>query len=261
VADYPELEKRIEALLADPAHDDNALRQVLEEMYLVFQELLHQIDRITRISDRSQAASRDKAMSITSHYQKQLRRLEKSARISDQYQSMLRDLNEALKEASIKDALTGVGNRRMLMEHLKAEAARAGRMERQLTLALIDVDYFKRVNDTHGHDAGDKALIAIARAIQAGVRSYDLCGRWGGEEFMVIMPEIGSEPAKIVVERIRKAICEIDLRFGDQAVPLSASFGIAEHRSDENISETIRRADEALFVAKGAGRNRYAIAP
>lgn len=255
------LELMIETLLADPAYRENPLRIPLNDLYIEFRNMLHQIDRITRISDRYQSVTRDEKMTLTERYHKQLRQLEKIARISDRYQSMMRELNEALKEASTKDALTGIGNRRMLMERLKAETARADRLGRPMTVALLDVDRFKAVNDAHGHEAGDKALIAIAEAIQDGVRDYDLCGRWGGEEFMVIMPEVGAIDGAAVVERVRSAIAGLDMEVNSQRLELSASFGIAERRPGENISDTIKRADTALFDAKRAGRNRYEISP
>ncbi|OWW22930.1 diguanylate cyclase [Noviherbaspirillum denitrificans] len=250
----------IETLLADPENEGNALRHPLAELYEEYRSLLYQIDRITRISDRYQNVSREEKDALAGRYNKQLRQLEKIARISDRYQSMMRDLNEALKDASTKDALTGIGNRRMLMESLKAETARAERLERPLTIVLIDVDRFKSVNDLYGHEAGDKVLVRIANAIRSGVRDYDLCGRWGGEEFMVIMPEVPADEGAVVVERMREAIAGIDMVADDKSVQISASFGIAERRPGERISDTINRADAALFDAKRNGRNRYEIA-
>lgn len=258
--DEKHLELMIETLLADPENAGNPLRYALDELYAEYRSLLYQIDRITRISDRYQSVSREQKESLTGRYHKQLRQLEKIARISDRYQSMMRDLNEALKDASTKDALTGIGNRRMLMESLKAETARADRLERPLTLVLIDVDRFKSVNDAYGHEAGDKVLVRIANAIRSGVRDYDLCGRWGGEEFMVIMPEIVAAEGAGVVERMRLAITGVEMMAGGEPLQISASFGIAERKPGESISDTINRADAALFEAKRNGRNRYEIA-
>ena len=258
--DEKHLELSIETILADPENEGNPLRYALSELYEEYRSLLHQIDRITRISDRYQTVSRDQKEALTGRYNKQLRQLEKIARISDRYQSMMRDLNEALKDASTKDALTGIGNRRMLMESLKSETARAERLERPLTIVLIDVDRFKSVNDAYGHEAGDKVLVRIATAIRNGVRDYDLCGRWGGEEFMVIMPEVTAAEGAAVVERMRQAIVDIEMMAADDALQISASFGIAERRLGEHISDTINRADVALFDAKRNGRNRYEIA-
>lgn len=258
--DEHHLELMIETLLADPENEGNPLRCALQELYAEYLDLVRQIDRITRISDRYQSVSQEEKQNLSGRYRKQLRQLEKIARISDRYQSMMRDLNEALKEASTKDALTGIGNRRMLMESLKAETARAERLERPLTVVLADVDRFKSVNDAYGHEAGDKVLVRIADAIRSGVRDYDLCGRWGGEEFMVIMPEIGAGAGAGVVERMRQAIAGIEMMADDKPLQLSASFGIAERKPGERISDTINRADAALFEAKRNGRNRYEIA-
>jgi diguanylate cyclase (GGDEF)-like protein len=260
VRDEKHIELAIEALLADPAYQENPLRYPLQDLYEEFRSLLRQIDRIARISDHYQDASREEKLTLSDRYHKQLRQLEKIARISDRYQSMMRELNEALKEASTKDALTGIGNRRMLMENLKSETARAQRMERPLTIALADVDRFKEVNDAYGHEAGDRVLTEIAQAIKAHVRDYDLCGRWGGEEFLVIMPEIDAVDAALVVDRMRMAIAGLDLSASGARLSLSASFGIAQLRPGENISDTINRADAALFAAKHNGRNRYEVA-
>jgi diguanylate cyclase (GGDEF)-like protein len=260
VRDDKNMELVIEMLLADPAHRENPLRYPLQDLYHEFRDLLRQIDRITRISDGYQNISREEKMNLSARYQRQLRQLEKIAHISDRYQSMMRDLNEALKEASTKDPLTGIGNRRLLMDYLKAETARAERMGRPLTIALADVDRFKTINDNYGHEAGDRALVEIANAIKSGVRDYDICGRWGGEEFLVVMPEINAADGALVVERMRKAIEKLDIEAGSDLIKLSATFGIAERRPDENMSETIRRADAAMFEAKRQGRNRYQIA-
>ncbi|WP_220808411.1 biofilm regulation diguanylate cyclase SiaD [Noviherbaspirillum aridicola] len=258
--DDKDLSLAVEALLADPAYARNPLRQALDELYTEFRNVLHQIDRVTRISDRYQSVTRERTQSLTERYQKQLRQLEKMARISDRYQSMMRDLNEALKEAATRDALTGIGNRRMLMDRLKAETARAQRMGRPLALALLDVDRFKTVNDAWGHEIGDRALVEIARAVSDAVRDYDICGRWGGEEFMIIMPEIGAREAVPVVERVREAVAALKVATPGEPLSLSASFGVTEWRPEENISDTICRADAAMFAAKHAGRNRLEVA-
>lgn len=259
--DDPQLEQSIESLLEDPQYRDHPLRHALARLYAEFRDALHQIERIARISDRYQSVSQEQKLSLTERYGKQLRKLERLARISDRYQSMMRDLNEALKEASTKDALTGIGNRRMLMERLKAETTRAERLQRPLTLTIVDVDRFKSVNDTYGHETGDKVLIEIARVIESGVREYDSCGRWGGEEFLIIMPEIGAGEGAQLVERLRHAIGALRVRAGDELIESSASFGIAERRAGETVTQTIHRADAALYQAKRAGRNRYDIAP
>lgn len=254
------LEAVVETLLADATYAGHPLRQALADLYTEFQEQLHQIERITCISDRYYSATREASLSLSERYRKQLRQLEKIVRISDRYQLMMRDLNETLKEASTKDALTGIGNRRMIMDCLKSETARAERLHRPLTLAFADIDHFKAINDTYGHDAGDRVLIEIARVIASRIRDYDVCGRWGGEEFLIVMPEVSVTNGAFIVERIRTTIGELHLCIGSQPVQLSASFGLTEYRQGETVSATINRADAALFSAKRAGRNRCEIA-
>lgn len=258
--DGGQLEAAIEALLADDAYKDHPLREALDELYAAFRSQVYQIERITHISDRYQHVAREASLSLSERYSRQMRQLTKMARISDRYQLMMRDLNDALKSASTTDPLTGIGNRRMLVERLKIEMARSQRVRRPLTVAIGDVDRFKKINDLHGHDAGDKVLAKIAHTIQANIREYDCCGRWGGEEFLIIMPEISVSEGVQIIERVRLALGELDMLIADQPIELSASFGIAEYTSDESMSAIINRADAALYAAKRAGRNRYKIA-
>jgi diguanylate cyclase (GGDEF)-like protein len=255
--DGRQLEASVTALLADDTWAGHPLREALEGLYAEYQGRLQQIERITHISDRYQSVTREASHSLSERYSKQLRQLERIARISDRYQLMMRDLNQALKEASTTDVLTGIGNRRMLLERLKSEAARAERVNRPLTIAIADIDRFKAVNDTYGHEAGDKVLTEVARTIAANMREYDSCGRWGGEEFLAIMPEITAAEGAVIIERVRQAICAINFSVGGQSVSLTASFGIAQYRPGMSIFDTISRADNALYEAKRAGRNRH----
>lgn len=254
------MDEQIEKLLAEPAYNDHPLRQALADIHAEFHRMLHQLDRIAHISDRYQSISREKTLTLTARYQKQLRQIEKVARISDRYQSMMRDLHTELREVSTKDPLTGIGNRRLLMDRLKSEGARAERMNRPVTVVIADVDHFKTVNDTYGHEVGDLALVEISRAIESSIREYDLCGRWGGEEFMIIMPEVGVAEGAAAIERVRAAIASLGMRASESPLELSASFGIAERLPGEKLSDTLKRADAALFRAKRTGRNRVEIA-
>jgi diguanylate cyclase (GGDEF)-like protein len=257
VRDGRRLEASVEALLADDTYRSHPLRLALEDLYAEFQANLHQLERIARISDRYQSVAREAKLSLSERYRKQLRQLEKMARISDRYQLMLRDLNQALKEASATDELTGIGNRRMLTERLKSEVARAERTERPFTVAIADIDHFKTINDAHGHEAGDKVLIEIANVIKSAIREYDCCGRWGGEEFLIIMPEIAVTEGAVIIERLRHAIGAVDVHLDERSVELTASFGVTQYHPGDSISNIIHRADSALYAAKRAGRNRY----
>ena len=179
--DEDELIVQVQALLADPAHQGNPLREPLAHLLGCNQVHQAQLRRLIRISDGYQYISRRQQESLEHQYDRQLHRLEKLARISDRYQNSLRELSETLKQASLHDPLTGLGNRRFLMERLTQETERANRKESPYTLGILDVDRFKAINDRFGHEAGDTALCAIAQAIAGALREYDVCGRWGGE--------------------------------------------------------------------------------
>ncbi|OTJ95820.1 GGDEF domain-containing protein [Pseudomonas aeruginosa] len=218
------------------------------------------LERIARISDGFQSMAREQNLSLSERYHKQLRRLEKVARISDRYQQMMRDLHLALKEASIRDPLTGLPNRRMLLERLREENERSQRHGQSYVLAMRDVDFFKQVNDTWGHDSGDRVLVEIARAMESELREYDLCGRWGGEEFLLLLPQTRLQDAGPVLERVRDSVRTLAVRVGTEALSVTASVGVTEHRIGETYSQTVNRADAALLDAKRSGRDKCVFA-
>ncbi|HDQ4572225.1 TPA: biofilm formation regulator diguanylate cyclase SiaD [Pseudomonas aeruginosa] len=218
------------------------------------------LERIARISDGFQSMAREQNLSLSERYHKQLRRLEKVARISDRYQQMMRDLNLALKEASIRDPLTGLPNRRMLLERLREENERSQRHGQSYVLAMLDVDFFKQVNDTWGHDSGDRVLVEIARAMESELREYDLCGRWGGEEFLLLLPQTRLQDAGPVLERVRDSVRTLAVRVSTEALSVTASVGVTEHRIGETYSQTVNRADAALLDAKRSGRDKCVFA-
>lgn len=242
-------------MLADENYAGHPLYRMLAELYEEFQNQSRQIERITHISDRYQSVAHRTNLSLTEHCQRQLKYLEKIVRISDGYQLLMRERQETLKEESLRDSLTGLGNRRMLQNRLKSELFRLERHGRPLTLVMADVDRFKAINDIYGHDIGDKVLIAIARVFEANLRDYDTCGRWGGEEFLIIMPELDAAVAGHIVERLRQAVAATEIRAGEQSIHITASFGVAQHRPYEDIGQTLDRADKAMLTAKRAGRN------
>lgn len=259
--DERELDSLIEHLLARPEYAGHPLREALERLYIQNRDQLGRLERIAQISDGYQSMARDKAQSLSERYNKQLKQLEKVARISDRYQHMMRDLNLALKEASMRDALTGLANRRQLIERLKEETERASRHGGGYVLAMLDVDHFKQVNDDYGHDVGDLVLVELARAMEAQLRDYDLCGRWGGEEFLIVLPQATIDEARIVVERVRQAIRALPIATGgQQTLSITISIGLTDHRTGESFSTTVNRADAAMLEAKRAGRDRCQVA-
>jgi len=252
------LNRQIEQLLSDPAHQSNPLRLPLAKLFDIEQVHLAQLDRLIKISDGYQLFSRRRQMTLEEQYDRQLRRLEKLARISDHYQSSLRHLSESLKDASLHDPLTGLGNRRFLMDRLTQETDRASRHSTPYVLGILDVDHFKSINDRFGHDEGDKALCAIARAIESALREYDVCGRWGGEEFLILLPQTSMDCALTVAHRVLKSIKQVDLHHAGTGV--SASLGLAIYSTNERYGETLNRADAALLQAKSSGRDMVMVA-
>ena len=164
--------------------------------------------------------------------------------------------NLALAEArAATDALTGLPNSRALRDTLKRMIAHAGRTLAPFSIILLDLDHFKRINDAHGHDRGDDALAAVGDVLSTAVRASDYAGRYGGEEFLVLLPDTDREGALVVAEKIRQAIARIRLHGLDR--PLSASLGVASLPSDGVDGDALLRlADRALYAAKAAGRNR-----
>jgi diguanylate cyclase (GGDEF)-like protein/PAS domain S-box-containing protein len=161
-----------------------------------------------------------------------------------------------LRELATTDPLTGALNRRRLFELASDETRRADRYGRPLCFAMLDLDHFKKVNDRHGHTAGDEALKIVAGAVRAGLRNLDLLARYGGEEFAVVLPETTLETAHAAIERIRAAVAALRLDVGSATVRLTLSAGVVAWRSGETPDAVLDRADAALYDAKRRGRNQ-----
>jgi two-component system, cell cycle response regulator len=165
-------------------------------------------------------------------------------------------ISEARRLAAT-DSLTGLMNRRAFMEAMDRERSRAARHTLPLSLLMLDVDHFKRVNDTHGHDGGDAVLRGIADVLRKIARKSDFVSRWGGEEFIVALPQTADGGGRVAAERVRRAIAETSfiLPSGD-TLHATASVGFASATAQINLDELVARADRALYSAKARGRNR-----
>ncbi|MBW1802340.1 MAG: GGDEF domain-containing protein [Deltaproteobacteria bacterium] len=168
---------------------------------------------------------------------------------------------ERLRELAAHDGLTGLINYQKFHEVLETEIARARRYKSSISLVMSDIDYFKQVNDSYGHLAGDYALKEISRFLQDHVRTSDIVARYGGEEFVIILPETSLEGAIGATERIRKKVSEMQMSYEGKKLSVTLSFGIACLRPDKNISKSdlIRSADDALLEAKRSGRNKLCV--
>lgn len=164
--------------------------------------------------------------------------------------------NELFHQAST-DPLTGISNRRYFIARAEQELRRARRFARPLTVMMLDLDHFKRVNDTHGHAAGDAVLRATVQAVNACLRNTDVIGRLGGEEFAVLMPETDLHAATEVASRLRQEIAALEVPFGGEVICCTVSIGVAMLQpQDGDIDAVLHRADQGLYLAKRDGRNR-----
>lgn len=169
--------------------------------------------------------------------------------------AQVHQLQTRLHEMAVRDALTGLHNRRFLDEQLPFELARARRLHLPLCIALGDIDHFKRLNDTYGHQAGDAVLRALRELFMQMVRDSDLVCRWGGEEILIVMPDVPGEVALARIERLREALAQRAIGFGHLQLRVTISFGIAAHQDGASADDIIGAADLALYEAKAAGRN------
>lgn len=173
----------------------------------------------------------------------------------------LRKKNKELHELSITDSLTGLYNRKHLMETLENEVARSKRHKHDFSVLVIDIDHFKEYNDTYGHLAGDEVLSRLATVFKESVRSCDYVARYGGEEFILVLPEIGPEDGVKAAERIRKKVAKESFAGDGKPIQVTVSVGVASYPKDGDDSQSIiRHADTALYKSKESGRNRVVLA-
>ncbi len=169
--------------------------------------------------------------------------------------------HEKVERLSVTDGLTGLYNRRYFSERCEEEFSRASRHKMPLSVLIMDVDHFKRVNDAYGHQVGDVVLIAVARALCQSVRETDLIGRYGGEEFVVLLPHTDTNQAEAVAEKIRQTISDtVIAEMGDQSVTISIGVAGLDGMAANSIEDLVRHADAALYRAKEEGRNRVIVA-
>jgi two-component system, cell cycle response regulator len=174
------------------------------------------------------------------------------------YTERLRDNVQMSIEMAITDALTGLYNRRYMETHVGTLVEQAAARGKPLTVLVLDIDYFKAINDTHGHDAGDDVLREFAIRIRKSIRGIDLACRYGGEEFVVVMPETDLAVATMVAERLRRRIASepFPIQQGGRSIEVTISVGIAALGPGDNAAAVLKRADQALYRAKRDGRNR-----
>jgi diguanylate cyclase (GGDEF)-like protein len=211
-----------------------------------------------------QEMAHERLVALNEHYEGLVHTLEELLERKETLERELRTANERLERLASTDELTGVANRRAIDEALRRDLARADRDATPISVILIDVDHFKSVNDTWGHATGDAVLSALGKLLKQMLRAGDVPGRWGGEEFLCILPSTDSAGASVVAERLRTTLPLNTVAGPRGPVQVTASFGVATVRGPgcRNASEGImRRADTALYSAKEQGRDRIVVSP
>lgn len=168
----------------------------------------------------------------------------------------LEKVNFQLEHMSRTDPLTGLSNRRDLLQKLSQEEARFKRGQKPFTIILTDIDHFKKVNDTYGHDAGDQVLIKVAQLLKGMIREQDIVSRWGGEEFLVLIPETNLEGGIKLAEKCRTRIQSETIHHNQQEIKVTMSFGVSTFKTGQALEECIKMADDLLYIAKRTTRNR-----
>jgi diguanylate cyclase (GGDEF)-like protein len=172
----------------------------------------------------------------------------------------LKEAYRRIEELAELDELTGCFNRRCIMRMLEEEIARARRLDAPCSVALIDLDWFKRINDAYGHPTGDEVLRAFAITITANIRNIDRFGRYGGEEFLLVLPDTPLERAGAILDRLREIIADLDWSAFSANMRVTMSAGVATLRPEETSDTLLARADHALYASKAKGRNRITTA-
>ena len=178
------------------------------------------------------------------------------AHLANFYRRAVMRAETRLHDLATTDPLTGLANRRRALDVANLHLARRRRDGAPMSLILGDVDHFKSVNDRHGHEVGDQVLIAVAQAMQAATREADTVCRWGGEEFLVVLPDTGPAEAMQVAERVREAVQRAQVPHGDARLGVTITLGVSTLHTMESLSQAIARADGALYRGKVEGRNR-----
>lgn len=166
---------------------------------------------------------------------------------------------ERINHLAAHDDLTGLLNRRRMSEVVQAERERCVRSRRPLVLALLDLDFFKLVNDRYGHAAGDAVLCAFAGRVLDNLRSTDVLARWGGEEFLLLLPETSLDGALVLLERVRREVAELCVETANGEISMTVSIGVAAGRVQDTMEQVLEHADEALYQAKAQGRDRVVV--
>ncbi len=217
------------------------------------------LDNIDEITDKLAQLAKDLRRTISKVKEEIGRTRAELQRAQKQLEELKQEV-EKYRERSIIDELTQILNRRGIMDLLVRELARSKRFNTPLSVLMLDIDDFKAINDTYGHIVGDKVLRAIASIVKNNLRITDAVGRYGGEEFLVVLPDTDAEAALVVAEKLRKAVEKKVYKYRDSTFKVTVSIGAAQAKPEDTPESLIDRADKALYLSKQAGKNRVTLA-
>ena len=210
--------------------------------------------------EKLQACGDPDVLALVRKYERMNSRMNKILAISDNYQNLLRDASIKLEVLAKTDPLTRLSNRLDMIGHLELQRARMARSDTSYSVMLFDVDFFKRVNDTYGHDTGDTVLVSLADYFRQALRRTDYCSRWGGEEFLILCPDTRKEQAFLAAEKIRLGVGSMVINTPAAPLSITLSGGVAEPSDmEESWEHVVNRADQGLYQAKREGRNKIVV--
>lgn len=175
--------------------------------------------------------------------------------------TQLSEMDRSLDLATRIDPMTGLANRRDIMEKMERELSRAQRHLRTFSVMLVDLDDFKIINQKHGYNDGDDVLVEVARVLMSCVRNEDVCARWGGEEFLFLLTETNIEGAVTLANKILESISMTEFKANRPGIRITASIGLSEYKPEQSLSDCVAEADKALRLAKLGGKNRFMLPP
>lgn len=184
-------------------------------------------------------------------------RAEQLAKERDSLRTQLSEMDRSLDLATRVDPMTGLANRRDILEKMEREFSRTERHQRTFSLMLVDLDNFKQLNEKYGYNDGDDVLVEVARVLMGCVRSEDVCARWGGEEFLILLTETNIEGAVTLARKILESISMTEFKANRPGIRITASIGLCEYKPGQSIFECVSLADQALRQAKTGGKNRF----
>ena len=188
-----------------------------------------------------------------------LKHAEFSALENGRLKTQLVEMNRSLDLASRVDPMTGLANRRDIMEKIEQEHSRAHRHQRTYSVIMADIDDFKLVNDSYGINSGDDVIFELSCVLRECVRSEDFCARWGGEQFLFLLPETGIEGALAVAHKINQSVAMTEFKVNKPGIRITVSLGLCEYRVGQTVDECLKKVEQALFHAKETGKNRYVV--